>query len=78
MSSRKTLHEILRLEEQGNWEAVEAVSLELILAIKEGRSEDVPNNIYRYVDDFDIRRKDECYAEGQRKAVIAYLSSQEF
>jgi hypothetical protein len=67
------LRHILDLEEQGDWEGVETASLELIGAITDGRSEQVPDEVYHFIDDFDVRRKDSRYAAGQHKIVKAYL-----
>ncbi|WFL76669.1 hypothetical protein P7228_11760 [Altererythrobacter arenosus] len=75
-STRIALREILRLEEQGDWGAVESKSLELAKAVATGECEDPPAEIYRYIDDFDIRQEDDRYGDMQRADLRKFLGLQ--
>ncbi|MFL0356226.1 hypothetical protein ACI5KX_07065 [Erythrobacter sp. GH1-10] len=73
IDTKIALREILRLEEEGDWSAVEKKSLELVRAIVAGEAEDPPDQIYHYIDDFDVRQKDTRYGDMQRADLRSYL-----
>ncbi|WP_421731587.1 hypothetical protein [Brevundimonas sp.] len=56
-----------------DWATVERLSLNLTrdqMALLAQR----PSSVTHFVDDFDLRRKDDAYARQQREAVRAYLA----
>ena len=75
LSTPDVLREILRLEEQGDWGSVEVKSVELIEALANGGAIEVPDEVYHFIDDFDIRQRDHEYAERQRSSVRAFLDT---
>jgi hypothetical protein len=73
------LVEILGEEERADpdWERVEALCLELARRLARDSTVQCPDSVYHFVDDPDIRRRDERYAEEQRDLVRWYLQTGE-
>jgi hypothetical protein len=66
---------IISLEKNGiedNYEAIEAISLSAIKKLKD-KCLDIDEEFYHFLDDFDIRRKDEAYRASQTKKVEKLL-----
>lgn len=72
---------IMRLEQKRDvdWDLVSAKCLGLVDFINEnGISDRVPNRIYQFLDDVDIRMRDSSYAISQRNLVEIDLSASNF
>ena len=74
---RHDLSAILALEgaDPVDWERVSVLSLGLVEALQ-GNAGICPDQIYHFIDDFDIRQRDLAYAEMQRASVRAFLATQ--
>ena len=62
---------ILSLEEsniEGNLDEIERISLEVIATLKDGDLV-IEDDIYQFLDDFDIRRKDAKYRDYQTRRI---------
>jgi hypothetical protein len=60
-------------QKSSNWQNVEAMCLQLSIALRDDPCDACPHDIYHFVADCGIRRKDQTYAEDQRAAVRAFL-----
>jgi hypothetical protein len=73
---RNDLSAILALEaaDPVDWEQVSALSLALSEALHGNANGICPDQIYHFIDDFDIRQRDPAYADMQRDRVRAFLA----
>lgn len=58
---------------EGNQKEIERISLAAILDVKSSGLE-IEGDLYRFLDDFDIRRKDRGYRDYQTRKVMDLLS----
>jgi hypothetical protein len=74
---RRRIGEILKQEERPDvdWEQVESLSLKLHERLGRQSATEVPDAVFHFLDDADIRRKDEAYAARQRDLVRRYVDT---
>lgn len=76
---RSDLRAILAQEEASptDWVSVERMCLELIGKLARGKEPPYPHDVvYHYLDDPDIRRKDDPYGRGQRLQLQRWLDGE--
>lgn len=77
---RSHLRAILAKEEASpiDWVSVDRLCLELIGRLRKGKEPPFPHDVtYHYLDDPDIRRKDEAYGRGQRLRLQRWLDGED-
>ena len=76
---RRRVGEILAAEEASrpDWERVESLSAALDEYLREYPQTQCPDSVYHYLDDADIRARDEGYGEWQRDLVRRYVETGE-
>lgn len=77
---RSHLSAILAKEEASpiDWVSVDRLCLELIGRLRKGKEPPFPHDVaYHYLDDPDIRRKDEAYGRGQRLRLQRWLDGED-
>ena len=74
---RRRLVPILEAEERGDWAQVEQLSDRLNRDLEEQRFQNSVEIVDHYLDDADVREKDERYAEAQRRQVRRFVDTGE-
>ena len=74
---RLRLVPILEAEERGDWDQVEQLSDQLNRDLSEQKFRHSVEIVDHYLDDADVREKDERYAEGQRRQVRHFVDTGE-
>ena len=75
---RQRLRPILEAEDRGDWDRVDKLSDELNRELISQNFEYSPEIVNQYLDDADIREKDEQYGEAQRRRVRHFADTGEF
>jgi hypothetical protein len=75
---RRRLKPILEAEDRGEWDQVDKLSDELNRELTGQNFENSPEIVNHYLDDADIREKDERYGETQRRQVRRFVETGEF
>ena len=75
---RQRLKPILEAEERGGWDEVEKLSDELNRELMSQDFAHSPEIVNHYLDDADIREKDEQYGDTQRRQIRRFLDTGEF
>ena len=75
---RRRLKPILDAEERGDWGQVDQLSDELNHELLGQSFENSPEVVNHYLDDADVRAKDDCYGETQRRQVRQFVDTGEF
>jgi len=76
ISTEQALRLILKLESSARppWDEIKTLSDRAIRHLNEtGIYEDIPNQVYQFLEDYDVRRKDPEYASYQYELVGRYL-----
>ena len=74
---RRRLMPILEAEESGDWAQVQQLSDQLNRDLAAQKFENSVEIVDHYLDDADVREKDERYAEGQRSQVRRFVDTGE-
>ena len=75
---RRRLKPILDAEERRDWVQAEALNDELNRDLLNDNFEGVPHIVNHFLDDVDIRERDEEYGEGQRREIQRFVETGEY